>query len=570
MTHVTITLAQDIGTKGVTGNNENIFSGSKTTTNPLKELSSSAVTPVERLIEPNEYLLGPSDQFLLNIPAFDDASIPIMVSADNTIVLPRGLGLVNLKGKNLSQLRITVDSLFKMRSKNLSNVSITLLKPRAIYVTVSGFVRNSGRYILSATDRVSTALAFANQIQKEDKTKISAPQEFDKYAIQDKGESKPTNDFYEGEIAPRKILVRRNNGETEWADMAKYRAFGESKYNPLLREGDEIIVSKYDISKQLISIVGEVNSPTVIPFSNEDNLNFLLKVAGGATEDADLTNGIISSVTEAGIINKQINFADSSAISSIVLSGGEQIVIPRKPANMGRKAGVVTISGEVNKPQVLPIINGVTKLSEAIKQAQGFTNSASLQGAYIIRERSKNLFDADRTAETKVSELANSPLRFEDSTRFKYDRKLQRNRVSVDFVELFKNNNSAKDIFLYSGDEIFIPSNPHNIYVRGRVLRPGWVEYKPGEQVDYYIKLAGGATDAAVIDRTIVQKFGTGAWDIASKVTISEGDEIYVPGESDIPARTAFEQISTTVGFVSGIAGIIGALVNIYIQLSNR
>ncbi|MBL0331508.1 MAG: SLBB domain-containing protein [Chlorobiota bacterium] len=565
-----IGLAQDSGVKQLGGaSNESIFTSSKSqTSNPFKDISSSLINPIERVIDPEEYMLGPNDQLILSIPVLDDANVPLIVSSDNSIVLPRGFGIISLKGKSLKALRKTVDSLFVLRSKAYSNISVSLLKPRSIYVTVTGFVRNPGRFVMTATDRVTTAIAFANQIQKEDKAKSIPIIEQDKYSLQDKYETNQNLDFYINEIAPRKIIIRRNDGTIETADLAKYKAYGNTINNPLLREGDEIIIAKVDQSKPVISISGAVNNNVLIPYSKGDNADLMLRLSGGFRDDADLSKSTISKVSEIGISSNHIdlNYQDSN-YTIIPLTGGEQIVVPSTLNSNSKNTGVVNIYGEVNKPSTYSIIDKGTKLSQLIKEAEGFTLSASLEGSYIIREKNKFGFDADRTSDSKVSELSNSNLKFEDSTRFKYDRKLQRNRVSVDFIDLFINNNLNKDVILFSGDEIFIPANPKNVYVRGRVIRPGWVQFKEGADYQYYINAAGGLTVASEIGRTIIQKYGTGAWESFEKSKINPGDEVYVPGESDIPARTAFEQISTTVGFISGIAGIIGSIVNIYIAL---
>lgn len=264
-----IGLAQDSGVKQLGGaSNESIFTSSKSqTSNPFKDISSSLINPIERVIDPEEYMLGPNDQLILSIPVLDDANVPLIVSSDNSIVLPRGFGIISLKGKSLKALRKTVDSLFVLRSKAYSNISVSLLKPRSIYVTVTGFVRNPGRFVMTATDRVTTAIAFANQIQKEDKAKSIPIIEQDKYSLQDKYETNQNLDFYINEIAPRKIIIRRNDGTIETADLAKYKAYGNTINNPLLREGDEIIIAKVDQSKPVISISGAVNNNVLIPYS---------------------------------------------------------------------------------------------------------------------------------------------------------------------------------------------------------------------------------------------------------------------------------------------------------------
>ena len=124
-----------------------------------------ALPPVERPINPATYRLGPNDQLLLSLPIMD-GEIPLTVAMDNTLLLPRGLALLNVEGMTLDLLRRTVDSLYRARSSSYRSLSLSLLKPRMVYVNVSGDVLVPGRYILSAADRVNSAIYAANKISE--------------------------------------------------------------------------------------------------------------------------------------------------------------------------------------------------------------------------------------------------------------------------------------------------------------------------------------------------------------------------------------------------------------------
>jgi protein involved in polysaccharide export with SLBB domain len=208
------------------------------------------------------------------------------------------------------------------------------------------------------------------------------------------------------------------------------------------------------------------------------------------------------------------------------------------------------------RPSIYPIIPGATMLSDVINQAGGVTSEAALNGAYINRAVDAT-FQLGRTSISDPGAyLSASSLALDDTTRLKFDLENQQNRVSVDFVEAIARGNRGKDVALQNGDEIVIPPNPKHVFIRGRVLHPGWVAYTPGSPYEYYIEKAGGFTDAAVEGRIQVRKFGTGIWEAPDRTTIMPGDEIYVPGERDLPARTPLEIAGTIISITSGVLAI--------------
>src|SRR5688572_11645892 len=124
--------------------------------------------PVERAIDPSLYILGPNDQLIVTIPALEEISsggeFPVVVSADNIVALPRGVA-VDTRGMSLTEFRKAASSAFERRGGSAQIASIVLVRPRSIYVTVSGDVRNPGRQVLTAADRVSTAIDIASEIE---------------------------------------------------------------------------------------------------------------------------------------------------------------------------------------------------------------------------------------------------------------------------------------------------------------------------------------------------------------------------------------------------------------------
>ena len=137
--------------------------------------------------------------------------------------------------------------------------------------------------------------------------------------------------------------------------------------------------------------------------------------------------------------------------------------------------------------------------------------------------------------------------------------------VSVDFVRLFEKNDKSGDILLQDGDIVFIPNKAKNVFVYGQVGRPGFVSYKQGEDVSYYILQAGGFGEEADDGETRVIKTLTREWLKPSDTEIQPGDYIWVPKDIRYPTGYYLNLISQAASFIS----VVLSMTVIILQLSN-
>lgn len=521
--------------------------------------------PVERRVNPDVYRVGPNDQLVISATGVAEP-IPVVVGLDNMLIIPR-FRPVDVNGLTLSELEARVDSLFKARSATYGDINISLLRPRAIYVTVSGNVIAPNTYIVTSADRSTTAISLANKVPEELATVDDQFMELSKRSVlgsKSQYGSRNLGVESSGKIPIRHVVIRHADGTSTNVDLVRYRAFGDDRDNPTLREGDNVIVEFPNPVAPTVSIAGAVNNPLVaLPYRNGDNLALLLRLAAGVRADALPREAYVVRVGGAGEERIAIDLTDSLLVSMFPLQEWDQVIVPTKPRPAAQRSGIVTVEGEVVYPQAFAIVPGETTLSQVIERAGGFTPFASLNGAYIRRPEDPLSFRPQQLVLDPKAGIATSPLSLEDTTRFKFDQQLQQNMVSADFVAIFRRGDKSRDVVLQSGDEIMVPREMGQVYVMGRVRHPGWVTYKAGAEYEYYIAQAGGYTEAAAPDRVAVEKFGTGIWDGVDDVPIESGDKIYVPGERDTPARTVLEQTSTVLLIVSSALGIIQAVLGI-------
>lgn len=520
----------------------------------------SELPPIEKAVDPELYRLGPNDQLIITIPALEDLSLggefPVVISADNVVGLPRGV-TVNVTGMTLARFRREVDQAYRRRGATFDVTSIALVRPRSIYVTVRGDVRNPGRHMLTAADRVTTAIDVANAIEPgttgADLAKIVEEQGGKASAT---GDSRSGNSVSLRDMPRRNIIVRHNDGGSTRVDLARFTAYGTDSDNPTLREGDEIIVGSADHMAATVGVGGAVNAPMVVEYRRGDNASMLLRLSSGLQPAADQSGAYLSRSTATGQTQIPVDITDSAALAAIALEPGDQLIIPAAEVRAGSRAGFVYIEGAVGQPSAYPIINGETKLTTVIAAAGGLAPEAAINGAYITRESDPGSLEMRSLINEELATLSTSDLTLEDSTRVKFDLQVQRDRVAVDFVGLFGRGDRSKDVSLRSGDRIVVPTNPRSVYVYGRVLFPGAVDFQEGASASHYIERAGGLSSTAAAERIQVTKFGTGLPLAIDETRIEPGDKIYVAGERDYPARTPLEVAATWLGIVSSLASI--------------
>lgn len=535
---------------------------------PRRTSTAADLPPVERSIDPALYQLGPNDQLLVTIPGLEmfaeGGEFPVIVSADNVVALPRGVA-IDTRGMSLAEFRRVASAEYARRGGSAQVASIVLVRPRSIYVTVSGDVRNPGRQVLTAADRVSTAIDVASEIEpgtsEADLRDIVRQEGVDDF---ERTGTRRGSIITLANMPRRNITVRHNDGTTGSVDLVRYIAFGHQLDNPTLREGDHVIVAPPDYGGATVAVGGAFNSNAEVSFARGDNALMLARIGAGVNASGNPSGAFIARRTETGQSQIPVDLNDTTALAALMLEPGDRLIVPRAEERPTARTGFVSLEGAVVQPSAYPIVNGETKLSEVIASAGGFSADASINGSYIVRESDPAELEMRARIPDRLATISTSSLTLEDTTRYKFDQKIQRNRVSADFVRLFVNGDRSADISLRTGDRIVVPQNPRSVYVSGRVVLPGAVDYRDGADVNYYISRAGGLSSSADPSRTQIIKFGTAMPLDVDDTPIQSGDEVYVVGERDLPARTPLEITGTWLG----ILGALSSLTYVILQIA--
>jgi polysaccharide export outer membrane protein len=495
-------------------------------------------------VDPKEYIVGPGDIFTVSVWTAQPLMFQVPVTPEGTVIIPT-VAEVNVSGKTLENAKKMV--LGEIRKKYITGTaSFTLLTPRSFTVTVLGSVLNEGTVIVQSTQRIDAAIQLANDVQQYSKMSgITVDDPKNAKEIQKK--------LTAG--SRRNIVINRKNGTVVRADIEKYLATLDARHNPLLLDGDIVIVQPKNVEKDYIGLYGAVSKEGNYEFVEGDSVSVVFRMAGGLTSSAE--NGKATLYRTASNGDQQNIELDVLSIldrrsADVPLQRGDRVIV--KSRTQVEKGGVVIVEGEVVMPGTYPIVRDSTTLSQVIAMAGGMTPYASMQSARILRLRKPEQAAIDSVQLKRgLTTMEN-----DEYLRQEISIKILTAQVHADFPALFEKEDRSKDITLIDGDLILIPPKENAVYVFGEVKNPGFIQFQPGKSVDYYLQESGGVTDHSELSDMRVIKASTKQWLIPDETTIEEGDYIWIPKEP-------YRPFSYYLYIYSEVFGIVGTIATLFL-----
>jgi len=496
--------------------------------------------PLDATVNPEKYYVGPSDILSVNVWMSPAVEYRLEVTPEGTVIVPT-VGEIRVADMLLSEAKDKI--LAAVRQRYLAdNSSVTLLKPRAVIVSVRGEVLHEGEYTLYATERADQAIRKANTAADPDETR-KVGEVIRKMSL-------------------RRIIIRNRNGSQTHVDLVKYLATKEDELNPFLREGDIVIVPGKDLTKNVFGIYGEVNLPGRYEFVAGDRLSDAVSMGQGLNRQAR-GDSVEFSRLSVDARSMDIRTVNLSALvpgsgDDLPLMPGDRIVV--RGATELRADYRVHVEGEVLFPGTYPITRDRTTVTEAVRQAGGLTEFAALGSAELNR---RSVLPQDVELDRLMS--LRGGVSQEDSLDYIHetDLRLRKEIVNVDFVRLFTQGDSLQDVYLQDEDVIRVPSVKRTIYVFGQIVSPGHIPYIQGETPEYYIRKTGGFTDRARQSDIRIIKSKTKQWLAADDAEIEEGDYLWVPKEPDRPFSYYITTASQAAGILSVIIGMAAVIISV-------
>lgn len=498
---------------------------SKSSTAKSQQASTGSMISVvmDGPVDPKEYVVGPGDIFNVGIWSAVPINFQVPVTPEGSVIIPT-VNEVMVSGLTLENAKKLV--LTEIKKKYLSGTaSFTLFSPRVFTVTVKGDIKEEGKRNAQANQRVDMVVNFR------------------------KNEREPIDTT----IAQRNITLIHKDGTRRTVDIEKYYATGNTEYNPLLMDGDLIIIPPKTLKRNFVAVYGAVIKQGSFEFVEGDSLLLMLSIARGLSKIADSTNVVLTryvSENRPEYIKADLTKIKQGSQPDIPLKRGDRINVYEQ--YIAQKSINVNVTGEVKFPGVYPISKDSTYVSEIVSLAGGLTNHASLKNSQLFR-RSVNSYEIA----IERLESGRGGITPEDSAYYylETDIRINRELVVTDFTEILEKNNQSKDVLLRDGDEVHIATRKKTVYVFGQVVTPGHVLFSQGKGVEYYINATGGTTDDARNDIKII-KAATRQWLDPEKTVIEEGDYVWVPKEPYRPFSYYLTVYSQVFGIIATVVSL--------------
>ncbi len=382
--------------------------------------------PDFNIATPKGYVLGPGDELIILVTGLNESSVRSRISPEGNLQVPYA-GIVYLNGFTIEQatslIRSKLTRVYPALSSGQSQLTVNLGNTRSIKITLLGEVKTPGSYTLSSLSTLFNALYHSGG---------------------------PT---VNGTL--RNIEIIRNNRVYKTVDFYTFLQQGLLDGNIRLEDQDVI---NFPVYRKRVAIRGEVKRPAIYELREDEQLDDLIRYAGGYT---DIAYRSLAKVDQINELEREVKDVPASLFPDFTPRNGDQVEIG---SIQNRYANRVVLEGAVNRPGVYELSAGLS-LSSLLQKAEGLKQEAYLERAYIKRT------------------LPN----------------LQKEFISFNPTEIV---NGSKDIPLLREDSIMIHDRSEFITeqyvtISGNVRNPGPVMYRKGMKLADLIAIAGGLNEQA-------------------------------------------------------------------------
>ena len=306
--------------------------------------------PSMNIATPQNYVLGPGDQVVVNIYGASQRTLQLTVSPDGFITVS-GYGPISVSGLTVAAAQSKIRSSLGSRYAS-SEIKLTLGQSRSIMVNVMGEVRAPGTYTLSGYATVFHALYSAG-------------------GISDLGTLRNIKVFRQGKL----VTV---------VDIYEYILNGRLAGNIRLQDNDVIQVGPYDC---LVGITGNVKRTMFYEMRKNESIATLIKYAGGFTGDA--YTKAVRLIRQNGERYSVFNINEFD-FASFMVSDGDAVTVD---GMLNRFENMVEVKGAVFRPAQYQLGGNINSVKTLIEAAEGVTEDAFT--AHAVMHRLK----ADRSLE---------------------------------------------------------------------------------------------------------------------------------------------------------------------------
>ncbi len=445
----------------------------------------------QRVYNP-DYKIAVGDQISLKIWGAVEFEQILVVDSQGNIFIPK-VGAVNLLGVKNSALVSVIKAQVNKIYKNNVFVYADMNAYQNVSVFVTGSVNAPGLYQGLSSDSVIQYLDKAGGINLE------------------------YGSF-------RDIQILRNNAVIKKIDLYDFLLKGQMDLFPF-RSGDVVLVGNV---QSYVFVNGDVQRPFRFELANDIKTLFDLARVAGAKPI--VTNAILRSYGNDHKL--EVSAYNKMQFSKVLLKTGDEVQF--NPEYISQNISI-TVNGEHSGLKTLVVRKGTTleDVSRLIV-ANGQSDMNALQVfRKSVAKTQKDLINA------QLKELETLALTSPSVTSQGAAIKAEQAKLILEFIQrarelepkgqiVIDKPKSYGEVILEEGDTINVPSKNNLIIVQGEVTLPGAFVYNKGEDLKYYINLAGGYGERADTSKVLVIRNNGKAQRYSGSVEMMPGDSVLV------------------------------------------
>lgn len=438
----------------------------------------STFAPTDDAPVPDDYVLGPGDQLIVQLFGTENESLRLDVSRSGSVNFPK-LGPITVAGLSFADARALLETRIAQQLVGVSG-SITLGNLRAINVFIAGEVGVPGAYSVSGLTTITQALFVAGG---------------------------PTD---LGSL--RQVEVKRNGETVRTFDLYDLLVRGDARNDIRLLSGDVVFVPPY---LGLVEVDGAVKRPAIYEIKQGESLADLVKYAGGLQAAAYPETINIERVAQRNGQLPIVLTVNLTRDGAGKLADGDIVFVPESSSYL---ENAVELLGDVVRPGRYAYRENM-RLSDIISDARSALNiTADLGYGLVVRTINKRLdievlqFNLGEMLADPQSEqnLALTPR--DEVIVFSYP--FSEDLVGDDEVIAAGETNRAKDTEAddFSRATLLKPimerlrrqaaaeNNIKTVSISGAVKAPGTYPLTQGLTARALLQAAGGSKDSAYLE----------------------------------------------------------------------
>lgn len=341
--------------------------------------------PNLNMATPKNYVVGPKDELELQVYGIAQNKYEVTVSKEGRISLP-DIGIVQVAGFTIEAVQSLLTQKMSIRYAGMRGTSpntflqVSLTNIRTVKINMVGEIAVPGTYSLPSYVNVFNALFAAGG---------------------------PT---IKGTF--RGVQVIRNNKLVAEVDLYEFILNGKINQNIRLEDNDVILVKT---SACNVTLRGEVRTAGIFELKSGENLQDLLKFAGGFSENAYKQ---MVALTRKGLVENEYYDIVAANFSKISLIDGDIVGVNPIQDKISNR---VIITGSVLRPGQYEWSKGI-RVKDLVQKAGGFKGDAFLKNVLVYRTKydlTQEIIPIDLSKNDQLDTVNNILLNKEDAVSIK-------------------------------------------------------------------------------------------------------------------------------------------------------